>query len=154
MFTRYIYIHKAICTCNKRDCIDIDIYNIIPFLLHIWRSGKIKLQKLWRAIKHILKRTPQKGWLLPYTSCVAQYWSVVTLQDPTQPKTMNLWRCYNIELNDSLSDSEEGRVSCVWSEPGLQPLKQKHRNLRLFFLMKILQDEERHLTLSVAQVHL
>ena len=31
MFT--LHIHKAIYTCNKRDCIDVDIYNIIPFLL-------------------------------------------------------------------------------------------------------------------------
>ena len=40
------------------------------------------------------------------------------------------------------------------SELGLQPLKQKCRNLRLFILMKTLQDNERHLTtlnlLSVA----
>ena len=41
-------------------------------------------------------------------------------------------------------------VTEACSELGLQPLKQRRRNHRLSFLMKILQDEERHLTLSIA----
>ena len=32
--THSVHIHKAIYTCNKRDTIDVDIYNIILFLLH------------------------------------------------------------------------------------------------------------------------
>ena len=36
------------------------------------------------------------------------------------------------------------------SKLGLQPLKQRRRNHRLSLLMEILQDEERHSTLTVA----
>ena len=41
-------------------------------------------------------------------------------------------------------------VTGACSELGLQPLKQRRKNHRLSLLIKILQDEERHSTLSVA----
>ena len=91
---------------------------------------KDKALKTLGAIKHILKRAPQEGRLL---ACPSLCRPILEYADTVKP---------NIRGGESVTEA------C--SELGLQPLKQRRRNHRLSLVMKVLQDEERHLTLSVA----
>ena len=104
-----------------------------------------KALKTLGAIKHILKQAPQEGRLLAYTSLcrpILEY--ADTVWDPTLAKeieSMEMLQHRAVQLIARLRGRESVTEACS---------KQKRRNHRLSLLMKILQDEKRYLTLSVA----
>ena len=113
---------------------------------------KDKASKTLGAIKHILKQAPQKGWLLVYSSlCCTILEYADNVWDPTLAKeieSLEMLQHSAVQFIARLRRRENVTAAC--SELGLQPLKQRRKNHRLSLLIKILQDEERHSTLSVA----
>ena len=113
---------------------------------------KDKASKTLGAIKHILKQAPQKGRLLVYSSlCCTILEYADNVWDPTLAKkieSLEMLQHSAVQFIARLRRRENVTAAC--SELGLQPLKQRRKNHRLSLLIKILQDEERHSTLSVA----
>ena len=113
---------------------------------------KYKASKTMEAIKHILKQAPQEGRLLAYTSLcrpILEYadnvWDPILAKEIDYPEMLQ-YRA--VRFIAKLREMESVMEAC--SELGLQPLKQRRKNHRLSFLMKIFQDEKRHSTLLVA----
>ena len=113
---------------------------------------KDKASKTLGAIKHILKQAPQKGWLLVYSSLcctILEYadnvWDPILAKEIDYPEMLQ-YRA--VRYIAKLREMESVMEAC--SELGRQPLKQRRKNHRLSFLMKIFQDEKRHSTLLVA----
>ena len=113
---------------------------------------KDKASKTLGAIKHILKQAPQKGRLLVYSSlCCTILEYAYNVWDPTLAKnieSLEMLQHRAVRFIARLRGRESVMEAC--SKLGIQTLKQRRRNHKLFLLVKVLQDEERHSTLSIA----
>ena len=98
---------------------------------------KDKASKNLGAIKHTNKPHKKDGyWLTP--ACAAQYWSTLTLWNPTIAKEIeSLWMLQDGAVRFIVKLRGQESVTEACSELGPQPLKQRRRNHRLSCLMKI-----------------
>ena len=145
----YLLGREILRWANSTKYLGVIMQSDLKFEQHISKKSD-QASRVLGSIKHTLHDAPRHGRLLAYTSLcrpILEY--ADSVWDPSQAKTIHsIEMIQNRAVRFICGIGGRHGVSNAKSELGLESLETRRRYHRVSLLLKVLQDEDKHLALS------